>query len=183
MPDGGFESAESAALVYSIVRIEIAEDSQMTSFQAAMRLIPDPKERRAIRDRLRAWQRDGLGGKLVRNLQTLERFLPPDHMKTILMALLKCPGAPRLRVRDLELGYERECHNHVRQGGPVEGKLPVLVGRAVERESFIQWLRRSSLFHTESQIRDFLARLMSGGSLSKTEASLLMSPFSAWIER
>jgi hypothetical protein len=153
----------------------------MMSFQRAMRLIGNPRERRAIRDRLRVWQRDGLGGKIVRNLQMLERFLPPDHMKTILMELLNCPGSPRLRVRDLELNYQNECHNHVRMGGPIGGRRPVLVGRAVERDSFAQWLRRSVLFHTEAQVRDFIARLMGGGPLSKAEESLLMSPFSAWV--
>ena len=153
----------------------------MNSFGSAMRLISDPTQRKRIRTRLRLWSRDGVGGKIVRNLQTLERFLPAADMRDILLAIDSGPRHPRPDIRNLEMEFDKECHRHVMRGGVVRCPQPSLVGRAVERDVFAIWLRQTKFFHTESQVRDFLLRLDSGGPLSPHESVLLMSRFGAWV--
>jgi len=153
----------------------------VSSFGSAMKLISDPTQRKRIRVQLRLWSRDGAGGKIVRNLQTLERFLPAADMLDILLAIDSGPRYPLLDIRKLEVKFNNECHRHVMRGGAVRCSQPSLVGRAVERDVFAIWLRQTKFFHTESQVRDFLLRLDSGGPLSAHESLLLMSRFAAWV--
>jgi hypothetical protein len=153
----------------------------VNSFGSAMKLISSPTQRKRIRARLRLWSRDGAGGKIVRNLQALERFLPATDMRDLLLAIDSGAGHPHLDIRHLEIQFDNECHKHVMRGGAVRCPRPSLVGRAVERDVFAIWLKQTKFFHTDSQVRDFLLRLNSGGPLSASESHLLMSRFGAWV--
>ncbi len=123
---------------------------------------------------------DSLGREIVRNINPLERFLPTPDMRSLLIALMKSYDKPLVNVAD---GYARECHQHVRAGGLVHEDAVTIVGRAVHRESFVQWLwdAEGSYFHTEANVNDFIDRLAQGESPEGYERSILMSRFSAWV--
>jgi len=152
----------------------------MQSFKTAIRTISDSWWRASILARLRIWRRDGLGAKIVRNLQ-LEHFLPARLMKEILLAIHRCPISSSGSTNVLENDYLAECFKYIRMGGEIRGGRPSILGRAVERDNFLQWLLKTKFVHTDSQARDLLMRLTTSGSLSKNERLLLMSEFSAWI--
>ena len=111
-----------------------------------------------------------------------ERFLPTRPMIRILQRLHRARG---LSVPGLKREYEEECHRHSLQGGRVRSNpLPVSLGRAVERDMFVDWLCTKEApirFTTRLEAERFVKRQLEKVSLSDWESTLMMSRFGAWV--
>jgi hypothetical protein len=150
----------------------------MSSYKRAAKSL-SKRQRRAIRATLVRWSRNSSPGReIVRNIDPLERFLPSDNMKQILTVIYE---ARNERLDRLEALYASECYKHVRTGGKIRCPAPIAVGRAVEKEVFIEYLRKLPYFGTAQAAEDFVKRLVKKDSLSKGEASQLMSAYSGWV--
>jgi hypothetical protein len=152
----------------------------MSSYQKAMTLF-SAQEAVAIEAALVRWStEDEIGREIVRNISPLERFLPKEDMRELLNTLRASCDDP---IPLLARRYERECHLHVLMGGAIKGPKPTLIGRAVQRESFVLRLieEHGSYFHGEKGVDDFVDRLRRGESMSAYEQSILMSAWSSWV--
>lgn len=151
------------------------------SYNAAIRYF-GPRQQAAIRTTLIRWSRDDLGRELVRNINPLERFIPPDNMKSLLSVIY---NARRKGLDELAILYKEECFKpvNIRVGGLVRGVRPMTIGRAVEKQAFVYYLykKQRHCFRTKAMAHDFIQRLLSGDTMSATESSVLMSEFSAWV--
>jgi hypothetical protein len=129
---------------------------------------------------------DGLARDLVRNVKDLESFLPGENMAELLQAICSCHGKP---IDELRGEYRSACYRNVKKGGAVRAPQPVLLGRAVEKESFVVALYEmhgpigsgSGYFPSLDAVRDFVLRLLSGDKLSSRECDLLMSKYAVWV--
>lgn len=138
------------------------------------------RKKRGIERVLAKWARNSLGREIVRNINPLERFLPSSHMKPLLIVIY---NGRNESLDELARLYERECFNHTRAGGPILCPKPKIVGRAAEKEALINYLYRKNrrYFRTKALARDFIQRLLTGDSMTTTEASILMAEYSAWV--
>ena len=123
---------------------------------------------------------DDLGREIVRNMNPLERFLPRDDMRELLLALLPSRDSSIAELRKI---YAQECSRHSLRGGTVRAPKPPLIGRAVHRDSFANWLYReyASYFHTELMVGDFIDRLIRGDQPTEFELTILMSAWPTWV--
>jgi hypothetical protein len=123
---------------------------------------------------------DDLGREIVKNINPLERFLPKEDMRELLEAIRRCESGEFAELAD---SYEHECHRHTLSGGRVRGRQPILLGRAVERSTFVMHLYRVhwKYFGTEQNVEDFIDRLRVRDSMSPYESKILMSSFAAWV--
>ena len=139
-----------------------------------------PKQRTAIRKVMLRWSRVELGREIVRNLNPLERFLPAADMQPILAVILRFQSKP---ITSLPASYRDECYLHTRQGGEVMSPKPAVLGRAVERRSFVDWLykRHRTFFRRRAFAEDFVRRLVAGDPLTAYELAMPMSEYSAWV--
>ena len=136
--------------------------------------------RTALEATLFKWStEDELGREIVRNIHPLERFLPPDNLKQILSAIYFSRATS---LSDLKSAYRDECCKHIRQGGTVHCTRPVLLGRAVERETFVGRLyeRERSYFRVPANVEDLVNRMIRGEALTRRERTMLMDSFSTW---
>jgi len=150
-----------------------------TSYQRAIRQF-SKTDRQQIGSTLLTWTAFERGRIIVPNLQDLERFLPGSRMHALLGVVQACYGLP---TDELERRYQQECFNHVGRGGMVRlNPQPTIVGRAVDREEFINWLLRKykAYFYVRRNVIDFVMRLTGSGSLTETEKKLLASEYLAW---
>src|SRR5271165_1992964 len=154
-------------------------DDALTAFAAA--------EKAALKDVLMNWaDSDGLGRDIVRNLY-LEKFLPGPDMRMLLRTIHDCHSKT---LDELRLEYKGACNSNVMQGGTILDPQPVLVGRAVEKESFVQTIfltygpigtGGTGIFPSRLAAEDFVSRLLSGDALSPNECRLSMSKYAAWV--
>jgi hypothetical protein len=155
--------------------------SMATSFSRA---IVDllPAERRRLDTTLLEWATNtAVGRVVVPNLRELERFLPKKSMLCLLRRILDHSLFPRFT---LERAYQDECHKHPGRGGKAKlNPLPKLLGRAIDRSYFTNWLFRQypGTFTTLRYAATFVSKLLRGSSLTATEQSLLMSQYVAWV--
>jgi hypothetical protein len=152
----------------------------MSSYQKAIALFCADDIAR-IESTLVHWAtEDDLGREVVRNINPLERFLPKEDMRELLHVFLQSRNDP---VEKLRNAYGQECSRHRLQGGTIKGPKPLLIGRAVQRDSFALWLYReyASYFHTELMVQDFIDRLIRGEPTSDFESAILMSSGSTWV--
>ncbi len=136
--------------------------------------------RTALESTLFKWStEDELGREIVRNIHPLERFLPPDRLKQILAAIYSSRATS---LSDLKSAYQEECYKHTRQGGAVQCSRPVLLGRAVERETFVSRLyeRERSYFRVPANVEDLVNRMIRREILTPRERTMLMDRFSTW---
>lgn len=151
----------------------------MSSYRRAVQTLT-PEQRAQLQKRLGNWStRSRVGRVIVPNLNPLERFLPAGDMKELLLAICNSPEDDLFLLGD---AYKEACYRHIRRGGPAKMEtLPILLGRAVERSSFIYWLfQRSGYFTRQEEAEDFVERLINGDPLEGREPWLLMSQYSAW---
>jgi len=151
----------------------------MSSFLIALASF-SPEEQSAIRARLKAWsEKTRTGRTVVDNLDPLEHFLPPEDMKELLQAIYRSPIED---LRMLAKNYQEECYLHIYCGDTVIlDNMPVLLGRAVEKDVFINWLYRQCDFFTlREQAAELVQRLLHGLPLDGFELSLNLSEFATW---
>jgi hypothetical protein len=155
------------------------------SFKDALRIFP-AADAKLIEVTLMNWAKsDGLARDVVRNLRELEWFLPASNMAELLEAIRNCHAKT---TNELRSEYLKVCYRNVRKGGPIRGPQPLLLGRAVEKEPFVQ-----ALFDTHGPInggtglipdlptaRNFVSRLLSG-KLDARERGLTMSKYAVWV--
>ena len=157
-----------------------AKGSGLSSFAHAIVLFSSSAQSQ-IQAALKRWStQDDLGREIVRNLNPLERFLPPDAMKVLLDAIRK---AHKLTVDQLILGYRDACYTQTMRGGSIKCVPPTLVGRAVEKDIFVWFLFRSErkFFKIKANASDLVDRLLIGDKLTPKETGILMSQFAAWV--
>lgn len=129
---------------------------------------------------------DGLARRIVRNLRELEFFLPTPNTIALLQSILGCHSKTS---NELRREYLITCYKNVRQGGTVGNPQPLLVGRAVDKDGFVQalWQTHGTIgkgtgnFARLPEVEDFVSRLLAGDPLSPMERKLVMSPYSAWV--
>ena len=151
----------------------------MNSYECAMRKFNHSK-RCKIDKILSSWEQKNLHGRIVATNIILERFLPVKHMAAILDMIFR-KGSSSLK--DLEAEYPSECHKHVLKGKYVHCAFPKTVGRAVERENFVQYLLRiSNVYNLDTDIEDVIDEAIYKGSILPEEAKdIPMSRHAAWV--
>src|SRR5690349_17510965 len=150
------------------------------SYTEAMRGF-DSGVRREIESRLFRWStEDEAGREIVRNINPLERFLPPSELKDMLYVIYRSPSPD---PDDVARSYGEECHRHVLKGGPVKSRRPAVVGRAVEREDLVNQLYNANRAHLHSPelAEAFVNDLVSNHDPTDAECGLLMSQFASWV--
>jgi len=101
-------------------------------------------------------------------------------MKEILLILQRSRGT---NLAAIAKNYEGECLEHLLRGGKVRLKeTPILLGRAVEKNSFTNHLIKNCSFlnGNRAQAEDLITRLLVEDPLSRKEASLPMSLYATW---
>ena len=151
----------------------------MSSYKRAMGKFNHSK-RCKIDKILSSWEQKSPNGRVVAPNILLERFLPVDHMAEILDMIFQ-KGNSSLKA--LEDQYPFECHKHVLKGQYVDCVFPKIVGRAVEREYFVQYLlRMSNAYNLDMDIEDVIDEAIYKGSILPEEAkNIAMSPHAAWV--
>lgn len=151
----------------------------MSSYRRAMRKFNHSK-RCKIRKILSSWEQKSLHGRVVAPNILIERFLSVDHMATILGIILQ-KGSSSLKA--LEDEYQSECHKHVLKGKYVHCTFPKTVGRAVEREDFIEYLRSiRNFYNLDMDIEDVIDEAIYKGSILPQDAKdIPMSRYAAWV--
>jgi hypothetical protein len=152
----------------------------MSSFRDGMCLLP-PAVRLVVRARLVEWAtRSDIGRVVVTNLDPLERFLPPESMARLLGAIARGASGDLGKVAT---AYEKACLKQVKRGGPVRlPKLPPVIGRAVERDRFVQHLLRHSdhFGGREKEVQSFVEQIILGIPLEGSQSAVLMSAYASW---
>ena len=156
----------------------------MRSYERAMKKFNHSK-RCKIDEILSSWEQENLHGRVVVSNIILERFLPVDHMAAILDIIFQ-KGSSSLKDSELEAlenEYSSECHKHVLKGKYVHCAFPKTVGRAVERENFIQYLLGiSNVYNIDMDIEDVIDEAIYKRSILPEEAKdIPMSRHAAWV--
>jgi hypothetical protein len=151
------------------------------SYDAAIKRFGSRKQA-AIKATLIKWSKDALGREVVRNINPLERFLPPESMTRLLSVIY---NARSKGLDELAILYQAECYKteNTLAGGSITIAKPKIIGRAVEKQAFVNYLyeKQRHCFRTRAIAKDFVQRLIAGDTMSKAESSVLMSEFSAWV--
>lgn len=143
-----------------------------------------PSQRADLETRLDQWNADPIGQIVVTNLRHAEFLLPIPRMLSVASTLWEHRSTDDT---SLARHYRSECHKHVLQGGQIDGAIPRLVGRAVDREEFVERLYewhgpdRGGPLHNRDLARDFVRRLETGDVLSDAEKDLRMSQYACWV--
>lgn len=152
---------------------------ETSSFERCLPLL-DARQVTELQGLLNHWSLTGLGRVLALNINPLERFLPPEDLREILMQLHA--------VRELDGGklvsaYAKSCISYVQRGGPIRlDSRPAILGRAITRGRLLDHLCSTSLFSKNRDgANDFINRLLLGHPLSEAESRLPMSPWAAWV--
>ena len=151
----------------------------MSPYKRAMRKFNHSK-RCKIDKTLSSWEQENLHGRVVVPNILLERFLPVDHMAAILDIIFQKGSSS---IKPLEDEYLSECHKHVLKGKYVHCVFPKTVGRAVEREDFIEYLRSiRNFYNLDTDIEDFIDEAIYKGSILPEDAkNIPMSRYAAWV--
>ena len=151
----------------------------MRSYERAMKKFNHSK-RCKIDKILSSWEQKSLYGRIVTPNIFIERFLPVDHMSAILDIIFQ-KGSSSLKV--LEDEYQSECYKHVLKGKHLHCAFPKTVGRAVERENFIQYLLGiSNVYNIDMDIEDVIDEAIYKRSILPEEAKdIPMSRHAAWV--
>jgi len=138
----------------------------------------DPDERREIKELFTRWSRTNLGRIVTSNIDPLERFLPPEDLREILLSIPRAPGVDLVAV---ETAYRTACIRFVRRGDDIKpSPPPELVGRAVTRGALVDTLAMSLNDHQESAEK-LVSKLLRGGPLEASERQIPMSRWAAWV--
>ena len=151
----------------------------MSSYEDAIRKF-NHSRRSKIHKILSSWEQKSFHGRVIAPNILLERFLPVDHMAAILEIIFQ-KGNSSLKA--LEDEYPLECHKHVLKGKYVHCAFPKTVGRAVEREDFIQYLLGISNFYNLGiDIEDVIDKAIYKRLFLPEEAKdIAMSTHAAWV--
>jgi hypothetical protein len=154
----------------------------LTSYEKAITRFLNPADLMKIEHKLEAWSLQKAGRVVVPNLRDLEWFLPEDDMFDLLNVVLANYAEP---IDRLQSAYEIECYSHIAKGGQVPSALhPPVVGKAVDRGMFSNWLLREypHKFIRPSSVDDFIDGLLTGSPLDPDEKLFLLgSKFLVWV--
>lgn len=139
-------------------------------------------EQPIIRSRMQAWmEASRMGSVIVRNIDDKEHFLPESNMVLLLRAFLNSHGKDD---EDLEDEYLSACRlSHMKLAG---GKIhpafePNLLGKAVEYDSFVAYLRTTTYCTTEDEAEALIDDLRdSSHTLTASQEKILLSQYLIW---
>jgi hypothetical protein len=150
----------------------------VTSFTRARAQL-EADEVALIEKLLDQWYRHPSGRIIAVNLRDREHFLSTASMVSLIRTLI---ANKDVDFDALAKRYEKACHQHQLKGGPIQlAPFPEQLGRAVDTSKFLQDLTKHPYLSFVPSARDFLTRLVQGGSLSSEELGILMSPYTAWV--
>lgn len=150
-----------------------------TFVRASRKLTPD--EREAIDTLLLRWSVETNGRTVASNIRDNERFLPRRYMLDLIRVLLDARHEP---VEEMERRYQKACHQYQLRGGRIRlVPQPEVLGRAVTRQEFVNYLLEHSDGHvsTEEHAQDLVERLRSGQGIDPHEDNVLLTKFTAWV--
>lgn len=152
----------------------------MSSFQDGLKGF-GPDERKVIEQKMQEWALQTYIGRHVEQNITAERFLPAKNMEQLLDVFVSFHNND---IWILAEKYRDACRANVGQGGAIRSKpLPKVLGRAVEKASFVNYLklRYPKYFRLRAHAEDFIQRLVLGGNPTRYEASFQLSRYSTWV--
>src|ERR1700733_1387057 len=135
--------------------------------------------KKKIFSNLSRWEEYSLNGKVIAKNIVNEKFLSKKAFKFLLDTILQDGDDPEV----LEKAYGLAVRSIKRKGERIPKKLqPNVLGRAVNRSIFESWLfynNQRKVFDYEWQVTAFIDRVITGDTLSTSEANMLMNIFIA----
>jgi hypothetical protein len=154
----------------------------MNSWYKALSTFFTVAEAKAIEESASSFQRLTGDGRHIVSALRADHFLPPLAMKKFQAFFL---GADWTRDRDMVDEYGQLCIQHVTLGGKIKAKpLPRRIGRALERESFIQQVFAGNGHIRKKDVVKLVDRLVTGTTTHTDNAvlsGLKMTPYAAWV--
>ncbi|MBN2571622.1 MAG: hypothetical protein JXA68_05800 [Ignavibacteriales bacterium] len=138
------------------------------------------KELKIIETKLTAWHSESnLGINIDPNIQ-IDCCIPDDpDMYEIMKFILNEKNINKRQFEDFENEYSKICWKFVLHGGVIKIK-PSLLGRAVEKDSFIYFLIKHYLFN-KAMAKDLIERLETKSHITPDEEEILISARGTWV--
>lgn len=147
-----------------VIEPPMKREEQMHLYAAARRRLTS-REKARLDATLTAWQDCESGRSVVKSLQT-EVFLPITDMVAVLKLLASQSGRG---LRAVESQFTEKCRRLKFRGGYIRCPLPKRLGRAVTRETFVDYLREqySDLFDERCDVEQWIDDGLAGVSTSE----------------
>lgn len=154
----------------------------MARFNNILRTKFSKENRRKINECLLKWERSGslIGKAVPKNIKN-EIFLSTKHFKLLLDVILENNDQ---EIPDLENAFVLKCRTMKRKGGRVKVvPLPRVIGRAVNRNYFEDWLFEKYCriyFDCIEDVTEFIDRAIEGVPLTTNEKKIFLNSWIAW---